>query len=113
MNKGAAIVREAAAAYHLGIKDLPSAVRPRERLQALGPQALSDEELIAIILRTGTTSSNVLEISRSLLVRQQGLGGLNRASLGELAPDAWNRAGQGDRLEGGLRAREEAHHAGS
>ena len=85
MNKGAAIVREAAAAYHLGIKDLPSAVRPRERLQALGPQALSDEELIAIILRTGTTSSNVLEISRSLLVRQQGLGGLNRASLGELA----------------------------
>jgi DNA repair protein RadC len=64
---------------------LPSAIRPRERLQTLGPQALSDEELIAIILRTGTASANVLEVSRHLLVQHRGLGGVNRATLGELA----------------------------
>src|SRR5438105_2999411 len=83
--KEAMIVQEAATAYHPGIKDLPSAIRPRERLQVFGPQALSDEELIAIILRTGTTSFNVLEVSRELITRHQGLGGLNRASLVELA----------------------------
>jgi DNA repair protein RadC len=85
VNEEAMIVREAVAAYHPGIKDLPSAIRPRERLQALGPQALSDEELIAIILRTGTKSLNVLELSRTLITLHQGLGGLNRASLVELA----------------------------
>jgi len=61
------------------------AIRPRERLQTLGAQALSDEELVAILLRTGTASSNVLEVARNLLVRHQGLGGVNRASLGELS----------------------------
>jgi DNA repair protein RadC len=85
VKKGAVIVRDAAAAYHAGIKDLPSTVRPRERLQALGPQALSDEELIAIVLRTGTATQNVLEVSRNLIVQYRGLDGLNRASLAELA----------------------------
>ena len=64
---------------------MPSAIRPRERLQAFGAQALSDEELIAIILRSGTQTSNVLEVARALLLRHGGLGGLNRASWSELA----------------------------
>jgi DNA repair protein RadC len=82
---GQIIPREAAPEYHAAIKDLPPAIRPRERLQTLGAQALSDEELVAILLRTGTASSNVLEVARSLLVRHQGLGGVNRATLGELS----------------------------
>jgi DNA repair protein RadC len=82
---GAKITREFAPDYHAGIKDLPSEARPRERLQAFGAQALSNEELVAIILRSGTQSSNVLEVARSLLSRHDGLGGINRASLVELA----------------------------
>ena len=65
--------------------DLPAAIRPRERLETRGPQALSDEELVAIILRSGTRSSNVLEVARDLLVRHGGVAGLGRASLSELA----------------------------
>lgn len=83
--RGVEIVRDAALVYHPGIKDLPSAIRPRERLEALGAGALSDEELIAIILRTGTHASNALDVARSLLVTQGGLTGLNRASLKELS----------------------------
>jgi DNA repair protein RadC len=82
---GAKITREFAPDYHAGIKDLPSDVRPRERLQALGAQALSNEELVAIILRSGTQTSNVLEVARTLLSRHDGLGGINRASVAELA----------------------------
>jgi DNA repair protein RadC len=51
----------------------------------LGASALSDEELIAIILRAGTPTLNALEIARDLLVRQRGLSGLNRATLSELS----------------------------
>lgn len=79
------IARETANPYHLGIKDLPSSIRPRERLQSLGPQALADDELLAIIVRTGTASQNAFEVSREVLARLGGLGGLNQASLVELA----------------------------
>lgn len=80
------IAREAAtAAYHLTIKDLPTSIRPRERLQTLGPQALSDDELLAIVARTGTASQNVVEMSRSVLTRFGGLRGLNQASWQEIA----------------------------
>jgi DNA repair protein RadC len=88
LRRSTLIAREAAPGYHLVIKDLPAAIRPRERLQALGPQSLSDEELVAIILRTGIPGANVLDVSRELLVRYDGLSGLNRASVAELARSA-------------------------
>src|SRR5579863_963200 len=50
--------------YHATVHDLPSDERPRERLQHYGPQALSNAELLAIILGTGTTRDNVLELRR-------------------------------------------------
>ncbi|MBR6457909.1 MAG: DNA repair protein RadC [Bacteroidales bacterium] len=49
------------------IKDLSESERPRERLHSSGPQALSNGELLAVLLRSGTASANVLEVSRSLL----------------------------------------------
>lgn len=49
------------------ILELTSGERPRERLLASGPGALSDGELLAVILRSGTSSQNVLELSRGLL----------------------------------------------
>jgi DNA repair protein RadC len=82
--RGAAIVRDGTVSYHLTIRDLPSGIRPRERLQALGPEALSDEELIAIILRTGTQAHNVLDVARDLLARHGNLDGVGRTSRLEL-----------------------------
>jgi hypothetical protein len=46
--------------YHPTVHDIPTDERPRERMQNHGPQALSNAELLAIILRTGTTRNNVI-----------------------------------------------------
>ncbi|HAR65858.1 MAG TPA: hypothetical protein DCR55_06560 [Lentisphaeria bacterium] len=52
---------------HFRITDLPEESRPRERLHRLGGDALSTEELLAIILRTGTPRRSALDIARQLL----------------------------------------------
>ena len=70
--------------YQLTIKEMPSSERPRERLRDYGANALSNAELLAIILRTGTTSENVLNLATRLLTRFGGLAGLARASFQEL-----------------------------
>jgi DNA repair protein RadC len=57
---------------------------PRERLRRLGPAALKTEELIAIVLRTGTHGENVLHLAERLLKDHGGLGGLARLPSGEL-----------------------------
>ena len=66
------------------LKDLPGSERPRERLLANGPGALSPAELIAIILGTGRRGETVTDLARNLLVEFGGLLGLARASLAEL-----------------------------
>jgi len=59
--------------YYVMIRDLPAAKRPRERLRNYGPSYLSNAELLAIILRTGTTSESVLSLSGRLLSQFGGL----------------------------------------
>ncbi|MCD1146909.1 DNA repair protein RadC [Peptoniphilus sp. KCTC 25270] len=49
------------------MKDFSQELRPREKLMLKGPESLSDEELLAILLRTGTKEETVLEMSRRLL----------------------------------------------
>ncbi len=49
------------------IKDLPKTERPREKLIQKGPQNLKDEELLAILLRTGREGKNVLEVAKQIL----------------------------------------------
>jgi DNA repair protein RadC len=49
------------------IKDLPKVERPREKLVVNGPQNLKDEELLAILLRTGREGKNVLDLSKQIL----------------------------------------------
>ena len=66
------------------IKDMPDRERPRERLAALGPDALTDAELIAILLRTGMKGQSAIEIGRELVQYFGSLSGLARASLEEL-----------------------------
>jgi DNA repair protein RadC len=70
--------------YRPMIRDLPGEERPRERLRDAGPGALSGAELLAILLRTGTASENVLDLSTRLLTQFDGLAGLARASFTDL-----------------------------
>ncbi len=51
------------------IKDLPKTDRPREKLIQKGAQNLKDEELLAILLRTGREGKNVLEVAKQILSR--------------------------------------------
>jgi len=69
----------------LTIQEMPAQERPREKLAGLGVSALSDSELIAILLRTGMKGRNAIEVARDLLSRFQSLGGLARAGVKELA----------------------------
>jgi DNA repair protein RadC len=70
---------------HVTIKDWPEDERPRERLLAHGPQVLSDAELVALFLRTGTAGRTALDLSREALARFGGLSGLLAAAPSELA----------------------------
>jgi DNA repair protein RadC len=49
------------------IREIPKAERPREKLIEKGPENLKDEELLAILLRTGTKEKNVLELAKEVL----------------------------------------------
>jgi len=65
------------------IKEMPEQNRPRERFLKCGPEVLSDAELFAIILRTGTIGENVTEMSNRLIA-EYGLDKLFDCSLVEL-----------------------------
>jgi DNA repair protein RadC len=58
------------------VKDLPTESRPREKLLARGPGALSDTELLALLLRTGVTGKGVLQLAQELLDGFEGIAGL-------------------------------------
>ena len=60
----------------MSLKDLPAALRPREKLLARGPGALADAELLALLLRTGLPGKGVLALATELLQAFGGFGGL-------------------------------------
>ncbi|MFS0775798.1 DNA repair protein RadC [Neobacillus sp. 3P2-tot-E-2] len=68
----------------LMIRDFPQDERPRERFIQNGPASLSNHELIAILLRTGTKDESVLQLSNRLLTNFEGLRLLKDASLEEM-----------------------------
>lgn len=68
----------------LMIRDFPQDERPRERFIQHGPQSLSNHELVAILLRTGTKEESVLQLSNRLLSRFEGLRLLKAATLEEI-----------------------------
>jgi DNA repair protein RadC len=67
------------------IHELPEQDRPRERLARLGAAALSDTELIAILLRTGMKGANAVELGRQLIQRFGTLTELSRADVADIA----------------------------
>ncbi len=76
------MVKERPASYR--ILDLDENDRPRERLAEHGAQALTNAELLAILLRVGIQGENAVEVGQRLLQDCGGLHGLHRASFAEL-----------------------------
>ncbi|NJD68002.1 MAG: hypothetical protein C3F12_10700 [Candidatus Methylomirabilota bacterium] len=70
--------------YASAIKAWPAEERPRERLLAHGPSALTTAELLAILLRTGTGGQSAVELARGLLEKAGGLRELDRKGADEL-----------------------------
>ncbi len=66
------------------MKDLPAALRPREKLLAHGAGALADAELLALLLRTGYQGTNVLVMAQDVLDKCGGIAGLLRADVKKL-----------------------------
>jgi DNA repair protein RadC len=67
------------------IHDLPPAERPRERMQSMGVEALSAQEILAVILGRGIAGESVMVTAQRLLKEFEGLKGVARASLEELS----------------------------
>jgi len=65
------------------ILDMPNQNRPRERFLKVGPEGLSDAEILAILLRTGSKGENVVDMSNRLIA-EYGLDKLMECSLEEL-----------------------------
>lgn len=66
------------------IRDLPSEERPREKLKSLGASALTNAELLAILLRVGTHQESAVQVATRILARGGGLRNLPHLSLEEL-----------------------------
>jgi DNA repair protein RadC len=66
------------------IKDWPTTERPREKLLQLGPEGLSDGELLAVLLRIGKSGQSAEDLGRQLMSQFNGISGLDRAHLEEL-----------------------------
>ncbi|MFI6363462.1 RadC family protein [Nocardia sp. NPDC050630] len=74
------------------IAKLPFDQRPRERLLTLGPHALSDSELLAVLLRQGRRGESALDMAAELIAEHGGIAGLAAARPEELS----RRAGVGE-----------------
>ncbi|WP_407269602.1 DNA repair protein RadC [Radiobacillus sp. PE A8.2] len=69
---------------HVSLKDVPKQDRPRERLIELGPMHLSNQELLAILLGTGTRDESVTTLANRLLMHFEGIHLLQECTIEEL-----------------------------
>jgi DNA repair protein RadC len=67
------------------IKDIPMEDRPRERLIKYGPEVLSNSELLAILIRTGTKSESAIKIAQKMIGTTEGLQFVSTATVQELS----------------------------
>jgi DNA repair protein RadC len=67
------------------VHDLPKPERPRERLQRFGPEALSSQELLAIIIGRGVSKKSVMAIAQELMLRFGSIKALGEATIAELS----------------------------
>jgi len=67
------------------VRDLPRQERPRERLQKFGPEALSAQELLALIIGRGIPRKSVMSIAQELLAKFGNVKAISQASIEELS----------------------------
>jgi len=84
------------------IRDLPSEDRPRERLARLGPSALSNEELLALLLCSGTRGQSALDRARQILAAKGGFAGLASLSSAEIQREKGIKGARGSVIEAAL-----------
>jgi DNA repair protein RadC len=71
--------------FSFTVRDLPRQERPRERLQKFGPEALSAQELLALIIGRGIPQKSVMSIAQELLVRFGNVRAISHATIEELS----------------------------
>ena len=71
--------------FSFTVRDLPKPERPRERLQKLGPDALSSQELLALVIGRGIPKKSVMTIAQELLARFGNVKAISQATLEELS----------------------------
>ena len=67
------------------VRDLPRPERPRERLQKFGPEALSAQELLALVIGRGVPKKSVMSIAQELLAKFGNIKAISQASIEELS----------------------------
>jgi DNA repair protein RadC len=77
-------INEEGEVYQVRANDLPKALQPREKFDRLGPENLSESDLLALLLRTGTAGTNVVQLAEALLMQYGSLSALSRSSIAEL-----------------------------
>lgn len=73
------------AGHALRVCDVPARLRPRELFERVGPEAVADDVLIALILRSGVKGVSVIELARGLVQHYGSLTEMAQASVNELA----------------------------
>lgn len=69
----------------MNIKAIPSLERPREKLSSYGVEQLSNSELMAIVIQTGSRQKSALQLAESIIhMYHDGIGGLNNTTIEEL-----------------------------
>lgn len=71
--------------HSITVHDLPKEERPRERLKRFGAEALSQQELLAIIISRGSPNKSVLTIAQDLLVKFKNIQAISQATVEELS----------------------------
>jgi DNA repair protein RadC len=67
------------------VRDLPRQERPRERLQKFGPEALSAQELLALVIGRGIPKKSVMNIAQELLAKFGNIKAISQATIEELS----------------------------
>lgn len=83
---------------NLRIMDMPESERPKEKLLSYGAEALNNSELLAVILRTGTRTENVIDLSRRVLRELDGLDGILDANVSEITNIKGIKAGKASQI---------------
>lgn len=87
---------------NLTLRDVPNEERPRERMMEYGAQALSNAELLAILIRTGTVQESAVHLAQRLLSQAGGLRSLVDMSLQQLTEIKGIGAAKGLQIQAGI-----------